>query len=84
MLTPLSPSLLEQICMHFFTTAFLVQAAAALEQSRNYHVAFKSIPSVKGPTQGCKLEQFIFDVFPLAGQKVALLEVSCALTWGDC
>jgi hypothetical protein len=62
--------------MHFFTTAFLAQAAAALEQSRNYHVAFKSIPSVKGPTQGCKLEQFIFDVFPLAGQKVALLEVS--------
>lgn len=74
--TFLAPFLLEQICMHFFTTALLAKAAAALEQSRNYHVAFKSIPSIKGPTQGCKLEQFIFDVFPLAGQKVALLEVS--------
>ena len=61
--------------MHFFTTAFLAQAAAALEQSRNYHVAFKSIPSTAGPIPGCKLEQFIFDVFPLAGQEVALLEV---------
>lgn len=62
--------------MHFFTTSFLAQAAAALEQSRSYHVAFKNIPSTADPIPGCKLEQFIFDVFPLAGQKVALLEVN--------
>lgn len=39
-----------------------------------YHIARKQIPCREGPVQGIKLEQFIFDVFPMANRAV-LMEV---------
>lgn len=71
------PSLLAyrgaNICNHYYTLEFLTQMA---EESDNlpFHVAKKKIPHVdpsgqaQKPTQpnGIKLEQFIFDVFPLS------------------
>jgi UDP-N-acetylglucosamine pyrophosphorylase len=51
--------------------------AEALKNSRclgRYHIARKLIPSKHGPVHGVKLEQFIFDPFPLA-QRFVLFEV---------
>ncbi|CAD7695241.1 unnamed protein product [Ostreobium quekettii] len=62
------------ICMHFFTLPFLEKAWQSLEDGALYHVAKKTIAGKDGPTQGIKLEAFIFDPFPLAS-KQALFEV---------
>ena len=43
-------------------------------QARRYHMAHKNISSVNGTVPGIKLEQFIFDPFPLASMSV-LVEV---------
>lgn len=64
----------SNICMHFFTPAFLSRVCDTLEAQGLYHVAQKSIPSVDGPVPGIKLELFIFDSFPLA-KRALLVEV---------
>jgi len=64
----------SNICMHFFTPAFLDRVCDILEAQGLYHVAQKSIPSVDGPIPGIKLELFIFDSFPLA-KHTLLVEV---------
>lgn len=48
-----------------------------------FHVAKKSIPSIGGSVKGIKLEQFIFDVFPLASH-VALFEASVPFSINRC
>lgn len=65
----------SNVCMHFFTTHFLVSMADRLQQQGRYHIAHKKIPSKDGPVQGVKLELFIFDTFPMA-QRVSLMEVA--------
>ncbi|XP_053672528.1 UDP-N-acetylhexosamine pyrophosphorylase-like protein 1 [Anopheles nili] len=66
------------ICNHFFTTEFLRRIA---ETQMPLHVAKKKIPFIDTVTgervkptvpNGIKMEKFIFDVFPLAKQFVAL------------
>ncbi|GFR44147.1 hypothetical protein Agub_g5314 [Astrephomene gubernaculifera] len=65
------------LCMHFFSVAWLARVAEELLQGRGtpYHVARKRIPSLAGPVPGVKLELFIFDTFGAAGDKTALVEV---------
>ncbi|CAI5507802.1 unnamed protein product [Closterium sp. Naga37s-1] len=65
----------SNICIHMFSVEFLQAAAQALDQHCIHHLAVKRIPSVHGAVQGVKLEQFIFDGFPLAST-LALLEVA--------
>jgi len=65
----------SNICMHHFSVSFMQEIANAMRASDMYHVAHKKIPSRDGSVQGIKLEQFIFDHFPLA-RRVALLEVN--------
>ncbi|CAI5980115.1 unnamed protein product [Closterium sp. NIES-64] len=65
----------SNICIHMFSVEFLQAAAQALDHHCIHHLAVKRIPSVDGAVQGVKLEQFIFDVFPLAST-LALLEVA--------
>ncbi|DBA82806.1 hypothetical protein WJX77_012241 [Trebouxia sp. C0004] len=67
----------SNVCMHYFSTAFLVAMADRLKQQGQYHIAHKNIPSKDGPVQGVKLELFIFDTFPMA-QRVSLMEVARA------
>eukprot|EP00892_Ulva_mutabilis_P003339 jgi/Ulvmu1/1377/UM011_0105.1 len=65
----------SNICMHYFSVAWLHDVAKHVENGgARYHIARKQIPSREGPVQGIKLEQFIFDVFPLA-QRAVLMEV---------
>ncbi|GJP55977.1 hypothetical protein CLOM_g15015 [Closterium sp. NIES-68] len=64
----------SNICIHMFSVEFLRAAAQALKRDCIHHLAVKQIPSVQGAVRGVKLEQFIFDVFPLAST-LALLEV---------
>ncbi len=76
------------ICIHYFSTAFLAGPCSPASLPKVYHVARKSIPYAhpetgltlskaemagKGNT-GIKLESFIFDVFP-AAQRMAVLEI---------
>ncbi|GLI67231.1 hypothetical protein VaNZ11_011169 [Volvox africanus] len=67
----------SNICMHYFSVTWLREVATQLLAggSTPYHVARKRIPSVTGPVPGIKLELFIFDTFPLAGDKTALVQV---------
>ncbi|GLC67245.1 hypothetical protein PLESTF_000532900 [Pleodorina starrii] len=67
----------SNICMHYFSVQWLRDVAAQLLAGGGtpYHVARKRIPSVDGPVPGVKLELFIFDTFPLAGDRTALVEV---------
>lgn len=67
----------SNVCMHYFSTAFLVAMADRLKQQGQYHIAHKKIPSKDGPVQGVKLELFIFDTFPMA-HRVSLMEVARA------
>ncbi|KAL0052616.1 hypothetical protein WJX82_004822 [Trebouxia sp. C0006] len=67
----------SNVCMHYFSTAFLAAMADHLKQQGQYHIAHKKIPSKDGPVQGVKLELFIFDTFPMA-QRVSLMEVARA------
>lgn len=39
------------ICMHYFTVAFLERAKQWLAETGKYHVAHKKIPSVNGPVE---------------------------------
>ncbi|KAK9805344.1 hypothetical protein WJX73_004179 [Symbiochloris irregularis] len=65
----------SNVCMHYFSVAFLERIATSLQDSMVHHLAHKSIPSKDGPVRGVKLEQFIFDPFPHARAQV-LLEVA--------
>ncbi|PNW81173.1 hypothetical protein CHLRE_07g345300v5 [Chlamydomonas reinhardtii] len=67
----------SNICMHYFSVPWLRRVASELLAGGGsaYHVARKRIPSVSGPVPGVKLELFIFDTFPLAGERTALVEV---------
>ncbi|GIM03887.1 hypothetical protein Vretimale_8562 [Volvox reticuliferus] len=67
----------SNICMHYFSVKWLRSVATQLLAGGNtpYHVARKRIPSVTGSVPGIKLELFIFDIFPLAGDKTALVQV---------
>jgi len=67
----------SNICMHHFSLGFAQDVARAMRESDMYHVAHKSIPSKDGVVKGIKLEQFIFDHFPMA-KRVALMEVNRA------
>ncbi|KAE8659434.1 UDP-N-acetylglucosamine diphosphorylase 1 [Hibiscus syriacus] len=55
----------SNVCLHMFTLDFLSQVAVGLEKDSVYHVAEKKIPFINGYTMGLKLEQFVFDAFPL-------------------
>lgn len=71
------------VCMHYFSVAWLKQAAERLVAQPVYHVARKMIPSFSSDgggivkVSGIKLEQFIFDPLPWASEApgVALFEV---------
>eukprot|EP00850_Spirogloea_muscicola_P023276 SM000343S12832 [mRNA] locus=s343:22653:26799:- [translate_table: standard] len=65
----------SNICMHMFSTPFLMEMADVLERESKYHVAMKKILSVDGVVDGIKLEQFVFDVFSHASS-MALFEVA--------
>lgn len=65
----------SNVCMHYFSLEFLQRIAAQQQQSIIYHPAHKSIPGKNGPVKGVKLEQFIFDPFPLARSSI-LVEVA--------
>ena len=39
----------SNVCMHYFSREFLVEAARRLAADERYHVARKSIPSKDGP-----------------------------------
>jgi len=41
----------SSVCMHYFSTAFLVAMADRLKQQGQYHIAHKKIPSKDGPVQ---------------------------------
>lgn len=41
----------SNVCMHYFSTAFLVAMADHLKQQGQYHIAHKKIPSKQGPVQ---------------------------------
>ena len=41
----------SNVCMHWFTVAFLRAAAERLQREAAYHVAQKQIPSVDGPVK---------------------------------
>ena len=68
------------IANHYYTRAFL-ERTEAMEGGMAFHIARKKIPSVslsdgsQGKTDGMKLEQFVFDVFPFTEQ-FAVLEVA--------
>ncbi|KAG1673574.1 hypothetical protein FOA52_003874 [Chlamydomonas sp. UWO 241] len=66
----------SNICMHYFSVAWLSRVAQSLAAGAAYHVARKNIPSKDGPVSGIKLELFIFDTFGMAAPgAVALMEV---------
>lgn len=65
----------SNICMHYFSLPWLVQAADSLAQAAAYHIANKQIPAKGGgKVPGIKLEMFIFDPFHTA-ETVTLVEV---------
>ena len=41
----------SNVCMHYFSTAFLLDMAERLQQQGQYHIAKKKIPSKDGPVQ---------------------------------
>lgn len=67
------------ICIHFFTRAFLQDVADKFESQLKQHVALKKVPFVDTcgnqvkPTKpnGIKMEKFVFDVFPFSRNFVA-------------
>ncbi|XP_053267119.1 UDP-N-acetylhexosamine pyrophosphorylase-like protein 1 isoform X2 [Pleuronectes platessa] len=67
------------ICIHFFTRAFLQEVAEKFESQLKPHVAIKKVPFVDSegnqvkPTKpnGIKMEKFVFDVFPFSRNFVA-------------
>lgn len=72
------------ICNHYLRLSFLTDVVLP-QLSGNYHIAEKKIPfmdpvsrDIVHPTKnnGMKLEMFIFDVFPLAGERWLVMEVS--------
>merc|ERR1711915_1164879 len=66
------------LCIHFFTYAFLERIVTSNEQQLHHHVAKKKIPYVAEsgkivkPTtpNGIKMEKFVFDVFRFANNFV--------------
>lgn len=71
------------IANHFYTRPFL-ERTESMEKEMAFHIARKKIPSIvsfetgeKGKTDGMKLEQFVFDVFPFT-RHFAVLEVARA------
>ena len=45
----------SNVCMHYFSTAFLADMAARMRTEARYHLARKAIPSASGPVQvGCR------------------------------
>lgn len=76
------------ICIHYYSTAFLRDSCSPATLPKVYHVAKKSIPYAhpdSGETMskaemaplgntGIKLESFIFDVFP-ASKRMSVLEI---------
>lgn len=79
------------LCIHYYSRAFLEGAASPAHLPKVYHVAKKAIPYAhpetgatlskeemagKGNT-GIKLESFIFDVFPSA-ERMAVLDIDRA------
>ena len=76
------------LCIHYYSTAFLATACAPAALPKVYHLAHKAIPFADPATgrtlskeamagrgtTGIKLESFIFDVFP-AATAPAILEV---------
>lgn len=76
------------ICIHYYSTAFLADKCSPAALPKVYHVAKKSIPYAHPDTgktltkaelaplgnTGVKLESFIFDVFP-ASNAMAVLEI---------
>ncbi|KAM8871936.1 UDP-N-acetylhexosamine pyrophosphorylase-like protein 1 [Synchiropus picturatus] len=71
------------ICIHFFTRAFLEDVAENYESKLTPHVAKKKIPFVDEhgnlvkPTKpnGIKMEKFVFDVFPFS-RNLVVFEVT--------
>ncbi len=41
----------SNVCMHYFSTDFLVAMADKLKRQGQYHIAHKKIPSKDGPVQ---------------------------------
>ena len=41
----------SNVCMHYFSTAFLADMAARMRAEARYHLARKAIPSASGPVQ---------------------------------
>ena len=76
------------LCIHYYSTAFLDSACAPAALPKVYHLAAKAIPFADPATgrtldkaamagrgnTGVKLESFIFDVFP-AARAMAVLEI---------
>ena len=76
------------LCMHYYSTAFLNDACAPATLPKVYHAARKAVPAANeasgapapppprgAPPNGVKLESFIFDVFP-AARAMAALEIA--------
>jgi UDP-N-acetylglucosamine/UDP-N-acetylgalactosamine diphosphorylase len=77
------------ICIHYYSVAFLAHEGSPAHLPKVYHVAKKAIPFAHPDTgrtmtkaelaglgnTGIKLESFIFDIFP-AARRMAVLEIA--------
>lgn len=61
----------SNVCMHYFSTAFLIAMAERLKQQGQYHIAKKQIPSKDGPRQASPLLLSSFASWCLIGPEGA-------------